>query len=37
MDYTQNKNLKTNIEHVEIIELTDCSIKNILKIYIKGN
>lgn len=35
--YTQNKNLKTNIEHVEIIELTDCSIENILKdLYQRG-
>ncbi|PTE42783.1 bifunctional diaminohydroxyphosphoribosylaminopyrimidine deaminase/5-amino-6-(5-phosphoribosylamino)uracil reductase RibD [Staphylococcus equorum] len=35
--YTQNENLKTDIEQVEIIILTDCSIENILiDLYQKG-
>ncbi|HLR19919.1 MAG TPA: bifunctional diaminohydroxyphosphoribosylaminopyrimidine deaminase/5-amino-6-(5-phosphoribosylamino)uracil reductase RibD [Staphylococcus sp.] len=35
--YTQNENLKTDIEHVEIIVLTECSIDNIVEdLYQKG-
>lgn len=35
--YTQNEALVTDIEHVEIIQLTNCSVENIMKnLYEKG-
>lgn len=35
--YTQNEALVTDIEHVEIIQLTNCSVENIMKnLYKKG-
>jgi len=35
--YTKNEALETDIEHVEIIQLTNCSVENIMKnLYEKG-